>query len=86
MNDHLAGWCLGLLTAAAAALATRVQSLPDVVDLSIILTGAGLGSLMACGIGAACRLDPDRLGRVALLGTLAGAGVTGIVLVLALVF
>jgi hypothetical protein len=86
MSDHLASWLLGLVTGVVAAVATRVQLLPDVIDLSVIPTGAGLGSLLACGIGAACRLDPDRLGRVTLLGTLVGGGVTAIGLVLTLVW
>ena len=34
-----------IVTAVVAAIATRVQLLPDVIDLSLIPTGSGLGSL-----------------------------------------
>jgi hypothetical protein len=47
-------------TAVVAALATRVQLLPDVIDISIILTGSGLGSLIFVVYGAARRYGPDR--------------------------
>jgi hypothetical protein len=57
-----------IATALVAAIATRVQLLPDVIDASIILTGSGLSSL-----GALRRFDPDRIGRLALLGTVLGA-------------
>ena len=85
MNDHVLGWTLGVLTGFVAALATRVQLLPEVIDVSVVLTGAGFGSLLACAVGASCRLSPDRLGRVALLGTLVGGGATAIGLVLTLI-
>ena len=84
MNDHVVSWMLGALTGAVAALATRVQLLPDVIDLSAVPTGAGFGSLLFCAFGAACRYDPDRLARVALLGTLLGGACTGLYLLLAL--
>jgi hypothetical protein len=61
-----------ILTAIVAAIATRVQLLPDVIDLSFIPTGSGIGSLMLVIYGAARRFDPDRIGRLALLGTLLG--------------
>jgi len=85
MSHHAVSWILGILVGFVAALATRVQVLPDVIDLSLIPTGAGLGSLLACAIGAACRLDADRLARVALLGTLLGGVATTILVALALI-
>jgi hypothetical protein len=51
MHDHLLPWLLGLLAgllaAVVAAIATRVRLLPKVIDVSIILTGAGLAGLAA---------------------------------------
>ena len=67
-----------IATAIVAALATRVQLLPDVIDVSIILTGSGLGSLIFVFYGALRRFGPDRLGRLALLGTLLGGGATAV--------
>jgi hypothetical protein len=83
MTEDAARWMIGVAAGMAAALAARVQLLPDVIDLSIIPTGAGLGSLLACAVGSACRFDADRLGRVALFGTLFGAGATAVGMVLA---
>jgi hypothetical protein len=73
-----------IATAVVAALATRVQLLPDVIDISIILTGAGLGSLIFVVYGALRRFGPDRIGRLALLGTLLGGGLTAMIVTLAL--
>ena len=64
-----------IIAAVVAAIATRVQLLPEVVDLSLIPTGAGLGSLLLVGYGAVRRFEHERIGRLALLGTLVG-GVT----------
>jgi hypothetical protein len=61
-----------IITAVVAAVATRVQLLPDVIDLSLIPTGSGLGSLLLVGYGALRRFDPERIGRLALFGTLVG--------------
>jgi hypothetical protein len=61
-----------IITAVVAAVATRVQLLPDVTDLSLIPTGSGLGSLLLVGYGALRRFDPERIGRLALFGTLVG--------------
>lgn len=72
-----------IATAAVAAIATRVQLLPDVIDLSLIPTGAGLGSLALVAYGAARRLEPERIGRLSLLGTLVGGLLTAAVVVLA---
>jgi hypothetical protein len=66
------GALAAILTAVLAAIATRVQLLPDVIDISFIPTGAGLGSLILVFYGALRRFDPDRIGRLAVLGTLAG--------------
>jgi hypothetical protein len=89
MPDHVGAWLLGLagaiVAAAVAAVATRVQLLPEVIDLSSIPTGAGIGSLLFAGYGAVRRFDLDRIGRVTLLGTLLGGGVTAAGLVLALI-
>jgi hypothetical protein len=64
-----------IITAIVAAIATRVQLLPDVIDLSLIPTGAGLGSLVLVSYGALRRVKHERIERLALLGTLVG-GVT----------
>jgi hypothetical protein len=67
-----------MATAAAivSALATRVQVLPEVIDVSFIPTGSGVASLAFTAYGAMRRFEPDRLGRLALLGTLLGGLVT----------
>ena len=53
-----------------------MQLLPDVIDLSLIPTGAGLGSLLLVGYGALRRFEHERIGRLALLGTLVGGVAT----------
>jgi hypothetical protein len=68
----------------AGAVATRVRLLPEVIDVSIIPTGAGLGSLGFAFYGAPRRYEPERIGRLTLLGTLLGAAGTALVLVVAL--
>jgi hypothetical protein len=74
--DHMLILLSGALMAAAAAvvaaLATRVQLLPEVIDISFIPTGSGVASLAFVTYGALRRYEPDRLGRLALLGTLLG--------------
>jgi hypothetical protein len=72
-----------ILTAVVAALATRVQLLPEVIDLSLIPTGAGLGSLILVGYGALRRFDPERIGRLALFGTLVGGVATAAAVLIA---
>src|SRR3954470_14456500 len=70
VHDHLLLWMLGLLAglcaAVVAAIATRVRLLPEVIDVSIILTGAGLGGLAFTAYGAVRRYDTDRIGRLSL--------------------
>ena len=62
------------------AVAVRFQLLPEVIDLSLIPTGAGAGGMIAAFIGAFARLEPDRLARVVLLGNLLGGGTTTVAL------
>jgi hypothetical protein len=80
----ISGLAAGMLAATVAAIATRVQVLPDVIDVSIIPTTAGLGSLAFAFFGAVRRFDPDRLARVALFGTLLGGAGATVFLLLAL--
>jgi hypothetical protein len=72
MHDHafiwIAGLMLGVFGTILASLATRFELLPEVVDVSFILTGAGLGGLAGAAYAALRRFPPDRLGRVVLLG------------------
>jgi hypothetical protein len=89
MTDHPIAPLLALgaaiATAVAAALATRLQLLPDVIDVSLVPTAAGLGALVFAFYGAARRFGPDRLGRITLFGNLFGAAVAALVLLVALV-
>jgi hypothetical protein len=73
-----------IATAAAAAIATRVQLLPEVIDLTLIPTGSGLGSLTLVTYGAIRRLEPERIGRLSLLGTLVGGAATTATIAIAL--
>jgi hypothetical protein len=84
VTERLFVWMTGVIAAAAAALAVRVQALPEVIDISSIPTGAGLGSLGATFYGAVRRFDPERLGRMALLGTFGGGGIVSAALLVAL--
>lgn len=88
MTDHLLTWIAGLavalVVAVAASIAARVQLLPEVIDISIIPTGAGLGSLGFAFYGALRGFESDRLGRVTLFGTLLGGGGATVFLLLAL--
>jgi hypothetical protein len=61
-----------------------VQVLPEVIDLTLIPTGSGLGSLTLVTYGAIRRFEPERIGRLSLLGTLVGGGATTGTLVIAL--
>jgi hypothetical protein len=89
MNDLIPTALYALLTAIAAAviasIATSVRLLPEVIDLSIIPTIAGLGSLSFTSYGALRRFDPDRLGRLALGGTVLGGAIGVLGLLLALI-
>lgn len=71
-----------LAAAVAAAIATEIRLLPEVIDPSIILTTAGLFALLTTVIGAGLGLEQDRLARLALLGTVSGAivGAVGFVI------
>jgi Ca2+/Na+ antiporter len=73
-----------ILTAVVATIATRVQLLPDVIDLTLIPTGSGLGSLALITYGAIRRAEPERIGRLSLLGTLIGGAATTGTIVIAL--
>ncbi len=53
--------------------AVRVQLLPEVIDMSFVLTFSGGGGLLATFVGVTLRLDPDRLARLVVLGNLVGA-------------
>jgi hypothetical protein len=78
VSEHVLVWAVGAIVAlTAAALATRVQLLPDVIDVAIIPTASGVVSLACVAGGALGGVDPDRLGRLSLLGTLAGGLVAG---------
>jgi hypothetical protein len=74
-----------LLTAMAAAvvasIATTVRVLPDVIDISIIPTFSGAVSLAFTTYGALRRFPPDRVGRLALGGTVVG-GFVGVAVML----
>jgi hypothetical protein len=58
---------------------------PEVIDISIIPTGAGVASLASVSYGALRQFEPDRMGQLALFGTLVGglgaAGALAIALV-----
>jgi hypothetical protein len=60
------------------ALGTRVRLLPEVIDISFVLTCSGAGALPFTLLGASLRYDPDRLARLVVLGNLAG-GIIGFV-------
>ena len=88
MFDHPIPWLLGVIAGGAAAtaavFATRLRLLPDVIDLSIIPTGAGFGSLLGTFYGAVRRYDPDRIARLCLGGTLFFGGLTAAAFAIAL--
>jgi hypothetical protein len=61
--------------AITAAVATSVRLLPEVIDVSIVLTGAGLGATSFTVYGALRGYSPDRIARLTFGGTvLGGAG------------
>jgi hypothetical protein len=57
--DHLLSWVAAVIAGCAAtvavAIVTRVRLLPEVVDVSIVPTMAGVGSLVMAAYGAARR-------------------------------
>jgi hypothetical protein len=81
MHDHLLLWILGLLAgllaAVIAAVATGVRLPPEVIDVTIVATTAGLGALVFTTYGALRRHDPDRIARLTLGGTVLG-GLAGL--------
>ena len=62
------------------AVAVRFQLFPEVIDLSLIPTGAGTCGMLAALAGAVARLDHDRLARFVLLGNLVGGVLTTVFL------
>jgi hypothetical protein len=62
-----------------AEIALRAQPLPEVIDLSIILTGSGLGGLAAAVIAAMTGSDMDRIARASLKGTIFGGLATAVI-------
>jgi hypothetical protein len=81
----LCGGFVALVTTLLGAVVARVQLLPEVIDLSFIPTGSGIGSLVLVSYGALRRFEPERIGRLALLGTiLGGIGTAAVVLLAAL--
>ena len=74
--DHVlslvAGVVAGCVATVALALATRVRLLPEVVDVSIVPTVAGVFSIVIAAFGASID-TASRLGRLTLFGTLLGA-------------
>jgi len=86
MTDHILTALYLMLSVAAAwvlaGLATSVRLLPKVIDLTIIPTVAGLGSLIFTTYGAGRRFGPDRIGRLSLFGTtVGGLGGLGLLLI-----
>ena len=73
MPEHVLSWAIVL--AVGVTLATQVRLLPEVIDLSIIPTAAGVGSLVMAAYGAFRRFPPERIGRLTLFGTLLGGGI-----------
>jgi hypothetical protein len=86
--DHLLRWVAGAVAGCAAtiavAIATRVRLLPEVVDVSIVPTVAGVFSILFAAVGAVRRYPSERLGRLTLFGTLLGAAIASLYLVGAL--
>jgi hypothetical protein len=89
LHNHPGLWMLGLLAGVLAAfvasMATRVQVLPEVIDVSIIPMLSGLLSLIFTTYGALRRFDPDRLARLSLLGTVLGGSAGLLLLAIGLV-
>jgi len=56
--------------------------LPDVIDVSFVLSVSGFGGLLATLIAAVLGLHPDRLARLVVFGNLVGAVMGSLVFVL----
>jgi hypothetical protein len=67
------------------AIAIRFQLLPDVIDLSFVVTFSGIGGLLMALVGALAGFPPDRLARLVVFGNLIGAAVGTIVLLVGVV-
>jgi hypothetical protein len=84
MHDHLVAWLVGVVAGCAVtvavAIATRVRLLPEVVDISLVPTLAGVGGLLLAAYGATRRFPPDRIGQLTLLGTLFGGALAAAIL------
>ena len=61
--------------------AVRFQLLPEVIDLSLLPTGNGVGAMLAAFAGSCMRFGPDRLARLILFGNLAGGALAALFLV-----
>ena len=89
MSDHVLALVYGMLAATAAAvvaaIAFRVQILPEVLDISIVPTFAGVGSIAFTTYGAVRQFGPDRIARLSLGGTVIGAILGTGILVIAFV-
>ena len=85
MVEHPLPLVIGALAGFAAVFATRIELLPEVVDLSIIPTASGVGGLVTAGYGAARGFPPERLGRITLFGNLGGAAIAAFIILLAVV-
>ncbi len=85
MHDHLVAWLVavvaGCTVTVAVAVATRVRLLPEVIDISLVPTCAGIGSLVFAGVGAVRRFPLERIGRLTLLGTLLEGAAAALILV-----
>jgi hypothetical protein len=60
--------------------AVQVQLLPDVIDISFVLTLSGGCGRFETFVAAGLQFDADRLARLALFGDLLGACIGGAVL------
>lgn len=68
---------LAVATAVAAAVLAGVRVLPEVIDISLISTMAGLGALTFMTYGTLRRFEPGRIGRLTIGGTVLG-GLVGL--------
>lgn len=66
--------------------AVEIGLLPDRIDVGSILTASGFGALAAMAVAATLRFEQERLNRIVTFGTLLGATISGVALLLLLVF